>query len=64
MSDLHACGLLVVDKEKCLHSSTGVLAQPFLHNPRGSNNRLNEETTDRANANRVFDSRYHPHNDA
>ncbi|KAK3102065.1 hypothetical protein FSP39_008504 [Pinctada imbricata] len=28
----------------------------YLHNPRGSNNRLNENTATRANANRVFDS--------
>jgi hypothetical protein len=28
----------------------------YLHNMRGSNNRLNEETNNRANANRLFDS--------
>jgi hypothetical protein len=28
----------------------------YLHNPRGSNNRLNEKTANRQNANRVFDS--------
>lgn len=28
----------------------------YLHNPRGSNNRLNEASTARANANRLFDS--------
>ncbi len=38
----------------------GAWANVFLHNPRGSNNRLNEETTDRANANRVFDSQVSP----
>ena len=38
----------------------GAWANVFLHNPRGSNNRLNEETTDRANANRMFDSQVPP----
>ena len=28
----------------------------YMHNPRGSNNRLNEASTPRANANRLFDS--------
>lgn len=28
----------------------------YMHNPRGSNNRLNENTADRRNANRAFDS--------
>jgi len=28
----------------------------YLHNPRGSNNRLNEASANRANANRAFDS--------
>ena len=28
----------------------------YLHNPRGSNNRLNEAKTARTNANRLFDS--------
>ncbi len=28
----------------------------YLHNPRGSNNRLNEASKARANANRLFDS--------
>lgn len=28
----------------------------YLHNPRGSNNRLNENTANRQNANRAFDS--------
>ena len=28
----------------------------YLHNPRGSNNRLNEDKTARTNANRLFDS--------
>jgi hypothetical protein len=28
----------------------------YLHNPRGSNNRLNEATRPRRNANRLFDS--------
>ena len=28
----------------------------YLHNPRGSNNRLNENTSERKNANRAFDS--------
>lgn len=37
----------------------GAWANVVLHNPRGSNNRLNEETADRANANRMFDSQVH-----
>ncbi len=28
----------------------------YLHNPRGSNNRLDEQTRERANDNRMFDS--------
>ena len=28
----------------------------YLHNPRGSNNRLDEQTHERANNNRMFDS--------
>ncbi|XP_065830069.1 protein DD3-3-like [Oscarella lobularis] len=32
------------------------LADVYLHNPRGSNNRLNERSANRNNANRVFDS--------
>lgn len=31
-------------------------ADIYLHIPRGSNNRLNEKTGNRKNANRVFDS--------
>ena len=31
-------------------------ADLYLHNPRGSNNRLNERSANRKNANRVFDS--------
>jgi hypothetical protein len=31
-------------------------ADVYMHNPRGSNNRLNEQSAARANANRVFDS--------
>jgi hypothetical protein len=31
-------------------------ADVYMHNPRGSNNRLNEASAARANANRVFDS--------
>jgi hypothetical protein len=31
-------------------------ADCYLHNPRGSNNRLNEKSANRANANRAFDS--------
>lgn len=33
-----------------------VQADVYLHNPRGSNNRLNGDKENRANANRVFDS--------
>ena len=31
-------------------------ADIYLHNPRGSNNRLDEQTRERANDNRLFDS--------
>jgi hypothetical protein len=31
-------------------------ADVYLHSPRGSNNRLNEKSANRKNANRVFDS--------
>ena len=34
----------------------GVMGDIYLHYPRGSNNRLNEETNTRANGNRLFDS--------
>lgn len=34
----------------CVHGDT------YMHNPRGSNNRLNEQSANRANANRCFDS--------
>jgi len=37
----------------CLHA---VLADVYLHNLRGSNNRLNERSANRRNANRMFDS--------
>merc|ERR1719385_364255 len=33
-----------------------VQADVYLHNPRGSNNRLNEKSANRNNANRLFDS--------
>lgn len=33
-----------------------VISDTYLHNPRGSNNRLNENTATRRNANRLFDS--------
>ena len=33
-----------------------VNADVYLHNPRGSNNRLKEASANRANANRLFDS--------
>lgn len=32
------------------------IADCYMHNPRGSNNRLNEQSANRANGNRVFDS--------
>jgi len=35
---------------------TGTLADIYMHVPRGSNNRLNEETNPRANEKRLFDS--------
>ena len=31
-------------------------ADVYMHNPRGSNNRLNEASAARTNANRLFDS--------
>ena len=31
-------------------------ADVYMHNPRGSNNRLNEASAERTNANRLFDS--------
>ena len=37
----------------CMQSIT---ADVYLHVPRGSNNRLNENTANRNNANRMFDS--------
>lgn len=33
-----------------------VMADVYLHNMRGSNNRLNEKSANRKNANRMFDS--------
>ena len=36
--------------------ATVVRGDLYLHSPRGSNNRLNEKSANRANANRVFDS--------
>ena len=33
-----------------------VNADTYMSNPRGSNNRLNEDTVNRRNANRMFDS--------
>lgn len=32
------------------------LGDVYMHNPRGSNNRLNERSANRQNANRLFDS--------
>jgi len=37
-------------------SITGILGDVYMHNPRGSNNRCDERTNDRNNANRLFDS--------
>ena len=33
-----------------------VLSDTYMHNPRGSNNRLNERSANRNNANRLFNS--------
>ncbi len=33
-----------------------VTSDVYMHNPRGSNNRLNERSANRNNANRLFDS--------
>ena len=41
----------------CLLSAVSLAcADLYLHNPRGSNNRLNERSANRNNANRMFDS--------
>jgi len=41
----------------CLSSLlTHVFCDLYVHNPRGSNNRLTENTATRANGNRLFDS--------
>ena len=32
------------------------IADTYMHNPRGSNNRLNEQSANRNNGNRMFDS--------
>ncbi|RNA39225.1 DD3-3-like [Brachionus plicatilis] len=44
--------LLIVISSLCCP----VFSDIYLHNPRGSNNRLNEKSATRANTNRVFDS--------
>jgi hypothetical protein len=36
--------------------TVGVSADIYMHNPRGSNNRLNEKSANRQNADRLFDS--------
>ena len=33
-----------------------IMADIYMHNPRGSNNRLDEQTRERQNPNRLFDS--------
>ncbi|XP_013392122.1 protein DD3-3 [Lingula anatina] len=40
----------------CLLAVACVSADIYMHNPRGSNNRLNERSANRANGNRAFDS--------
>lgn len=50
MSTLRALGLLLALVAVCVHCDT------YLHNPRGSNNRLNEQAANRNNGNRMFDS--------
>jgi hypothetical protein len=51
-----------------LASATGLLfavvtvnADVYMHNPRGSNNRLNERSANRNNGNRMFDSQVRHH---
>ncbi len=39
-----------------LAASWLVCGDVYMHNPRGSNNRLNERSANRRNANRMFDS--------
>lgn len=39
--------------------AVGVSADVYMHNPRGSNNRLNEQSANRQNADRLFDSQVH-----
>ena len=48
-----AAGLRLV----CLFAAFSlVLGDVYMHQPRGSNNRLNERSANRNNANRIFDS--------
>ena len=47
-------GLLALVLVGVVHGDT------YLHNPRGSNNRLNERSANRNNGNRMFDSQVRP----
>eukprot|EP00056_Hartaetosiga_gracilis_P022713 m.32523 g.32523 ORF g.32523 m.32523 type:complete len:769 (+) comp9789_c0_seq1:45-2351(+) len=47
---------VVVATAVLLLISDGVLGDVYMHNPRGSNNRLNERSANRNNGNRMFDS--------
>ena len=43
-----------------LVAAVSVNADVYMHNPRGSNNRLNERSANRNNGNRMFDSQVRP----
>ena len=44
-----------------LVAAVSVNADVYMHNPRGSNNRLNERSANRNNGNRMFDSQVRLH---
>ena len=48
--------IIILLVEKWTYTNDLVTADIYLHNPRGSNNRLDEQGRDRDNANRMFDS--------
>jgi len=49
--------MTVLLKFACLVTLIGIcVGDVYMHNPRGSNNRLNERSANRNNANRLFDS--------
>ena len=53
--------MTVLLKIACLVTLIGIcVGDVYMHNPRGSNNRLNERSANRNNANRLFDSQVRP----